>query len=545
MNTKESTPSALANALAETINAASRLRVTFSEFAVFDGYTSGEVETSRDKFHNSANSFDFIASDLPLGMRRSSFGESSQSVSFTARQNWIDIYNLTSHLNSNGLAVAVLEPAFSAKEWKQFVTTLNANGVYLIAVIRFSHLSYSNMTTLQPTLGVFSRQQRDLLFVADADANTSAHVLAEAISTSTYGKSISDGLAVSLDDFRGVDQLKLENEIRGLETQYKTYKHCRLVPDLASAEQVVLCKSGKTYNVQENAIYIPRIGNSSVIAHLDQATLKHHNYIQVILSSKEVSNEYLAIYFGSQLGRLTLRALHQGACIPHLPKSALETILVPVPDAMHQKLIVDAHARLTELDRALAEFRRELSVNPHSASSLVEHANAMLQQVHRLSASDEILALVRSGESRTLEFKETLSLDIRKGTKESYIENMVLKTIAAFLNSQGGILLVGITDDGLIKGIRKDMESFFKGNRDDLLKHFKNILRRSIGEPFYPLINHDTVEVEGELVLRIDCLPSDKECFIDSTEFYVRTNPATDKLEGQKMIEYIRRRFKT
>jgi hypothetical protein len=544
MKTKESTPSALANALAETINAASRLLVKFSDFALFDGYTASEVETSRDKLHNSAKSFDFIASDLPIGMMQASFGEASKGVSFKARQNWIDIYNLTSRLNPNGLAVAVLEPAFWSKQWKQFVTTLNANGVYLIGVVRFSHLSYSN-TTIQPTLGVFSRQQRDSLFVADADANSSARVLAEAISTATYGKSIGDGLAVSLADFRGVDQLKVENEIRGLETQYKAYKHFRLVPDLASAEQVVLCKSGETYSAHENAIYIPRIGNSAVIAHLDQATLKHHNYIQVILSSKEVSNEYLAIYFGSQLGRLTLRVLHQGAYIPHLPKSALETILVPIPDAMHQNLIVDAHARLTELDRALAEFRRELSVNPHSASSLVEHANAMLQQVHRLSDSDKILALIRSGESRTLEFKETLSLDIRKGTKESYIENMVLKTIAAFLNSQGGTLLVGITDDGLIKGIRKDMESFFKGNRDDLLKHFKNILRRSIGETFYPIIDYDTVEVEGELVLRVDCLPSDKECFIDSTEFYVRTNPATDKLEGQKMIEYIRLRFKT
>ena len=171
--------------------------------------------------------------------------------------------------------------------------------------------------------------------------------------------------------------------------------------------------------------------------------------------------------------------------------------------------------------------------------------NGETRQVHRLSASDEVLALVRGGESRTLEFKESLSLDVRKGTKESYIEKMALKTIAAFLNSQGGTLLVGVTDDGQIKGLHKEMESIFKGSRDDLLKHFKNILRRSIGETFYPLIDYDTVEVDGEPILRVDCRPSDKECFMDSTEFYVRTNPATDKLEGQKMIEYIKRRFKT
>ncbi len=169
----------------------------------------------------------------------------------------------------------------------------------------------------------------------------------------------------------------------------------------------------------------------------------------------------------------------------------------------------------------------------------------MLQQVHRLSAADELLALIRTGESSTLEFKQTLSLDIKKGTKEAYIEKMILKTIAAFLNSQGGTLLVGISDDGSIAGLRSEMDAFFRGSRDDLLKHFKNILKRSIGEVFYPLIDYYTVDVNGEQVLRIDCRPSDKECFLDSTEFYVRTNPSTDQLNGQKMLEYIRRRFKS
>ncbi len=59
------------------------------------------------------------------------------------------------------------------------------------------------------------------------------------------------------------------------------------------------------------------------------------------------------------------------------------------------------------------------------------------------------------------------------------------------------------------------------------------------------MIDYNIIEVNGEQVLRIDCRQSDKECFLDSTEFYVRTHPATDQLKGQKMIEYIRQRFKT
>ena len=48
------------------------------------------------------------------------------------------------------------------------------------------------------------------------------------------------------------------------------------------------------------------------------------------------------------------------------------------------------------------------------------------------------------------EFKQTFSLDVKKGSKEKYIEKAALKTIGAFLNTEGGDLLVGVDDDGNI-----------------------------------------------------------------------------------------------
>ena len=57
-----------------------------------------------------------------------------------------------------------------------------------------------------------------------------------------------------------------------------------------------------------------------------------------------------------------------------------------------------------------------------------------------------MLAIVAKGESKTVEFKETFALDVKKGTKEKYIEKSALKTIVAFLNAEGGDLLVGVND---------------------------------------------------------------------------------------------------
>lgn len=154
----------------------------------------------------------------------------------------------------------------------------------------------------------------------------------------------------------------------------------------------------------------------------------------------------------------------------------------------------------------------------------------------------DIHQLIIACESKTLEFKQTLSLDIRTNSKEKYIELGCLKTIAGFLNSNGGTLLVGVTDDNIPVGVAAEINLFHKGSQDKLLLHFKNLVRDNIGESFYPLLDFYLVPVDGKLILRVDCKESDRPCFIGD-DFYVRTNPATDKLAGLKLIQYISTRF--
>ena len=167
----------------------------------------------------------------------------------------------------------------------------------------------------------------------------------------------------------------------------------------------------------------------------------------------------------------------------------------------------------------------------------------MLDVLSRLSDADRLRSLVRQGESKTLEFKQTLSLDVAKQTKESYIEQSALKTLVGFLNSEGGTLLIGVTDDEQILGLDLEIKKLHRGSRDNLLKHLKNKVKSAIGEAFYPLLDYQLVDVVKSPVLMIRCQPADKPCFLDAVEFYVRTNPATDKIDGLVQHEYIERRF--
>ena len=91
-------------------------------------------------------------------------------------------------------------------------------------------------------------------------------------------------------------------------------------------------------------------------------------------------------------------------------------------------------------------------------------------------------------------------------------------------------------------GIEDEINRFYEGSCDKFLLHFKNLIRSNIGEEFYPLLDYSLVLIDTRRVLRIDCKRSDRPCFMGD-DFYVRTNPATDKLAGLTMLQYVSTRF--
>ena len=90
---------------------------------------------------------------------------------------------------------------------------------------------------------------------------------------------------------------------------------------------------------------------------------------------------------------------------------------------------------------------------------------------------------VSSAESESLEFKETGRYCLREKARRSYVEESVLKTVAAFLNTgSGGDLLIGVGDDGKLMGLGKDL-SLFKGASTDEFERWltKDLLGRKLG----------------------------------------------------------------
>lgn len=156
----------------------------------------------------------------------------------------------------------------------------------------------------------------------------------------------------------------------------------------------------------------------------------------------------------------------------------------------------------------------------------------------------QINRLIKVGEKKDVEFKSTIRINLHTNEIDKKMEHSALKTIVAFLNSSGGILLLGVSDDKKILGIEKDGFE----NSDKYQLHLSNLIKKRVGKEFSGNVDMDIVEVEsGKNVLRVRCSRSRNPAFLkedNDEEFYVRHGPSSIKISGREMIEYIRHNFK-
>lgn len=150
--------------------------------------------------------------------------------------------------------------------------------------------------------------------------------------------------------------------------------------------------------------------------------------------------------------------------------------------------------------------------------------------------------MIATGENEKVEFKSTLRWNLAADKADKAIENSALKTIVAFLNTEGGTLFIGVKDDGNILGIEKDQ--FL--NDDKYLLHFASLLNDRIGKHYIEHIEWGLREVKGKKILRVTCKPSPSPAFLKNNgeEFFVRNGPSSVQLSTSEVLEYSKKHFR-
>lgn len=267
-----------------------------------------------------------------------------------------------------------------------------------------------------------------------------------------------------------------------------------------------------------------------------------HKYFRLDLNDK-IDRDYAVSFFNTELGKKVLLSASTGSMIPTLNISGILALEIPCPPKDMQVRISNANRSLKLLFAQMDKLNHELVYNPKNVDSIQDDVSKLLDSIGRLGIVDKIKSEIRGDEGKHVEFKQTLSLCVREKQRKDYIEHTILKTLCAFMNTDGGILLVGVDDDGLIIGIDNEMKALYKSSKDEYYKKIRNLVSAHLGIEKSSFIDWKLHDVEGKLVLRFEVKRSTKPVFLKKNEFYIRTTPATDKLDGEEMITYIKQHF--
>ena len=445
-------------------------------------------------------------------------------------------------LADDGVGVLLAPTFYRTFVRGRLIEVLAKEGVYVMGMVNAPPRFLLPSASIQPMFLIVSRQKPSETFAFDCRNYENLVLNIENVLDYANTGELGTGITLDLPSFRGFEHWYAQREIEALEGDYAQYERFTLAE---VSLFINIARIGEDFEDLPNAIYLPIFGNGDAVNSLIKTTMKHQSYCQIVVDTAKTTSEFLCNFLNTRHFRLYLEAekLAKNAVTPRIGRDQVRALPVALPNLETQKKISSNIKKLAVLRSMVDELVQNLSVNPVSSKSMTRQLDEALSVFGRLSAEDQLYSILQSGESKTAEFKQTFSLDISNNTKQRFLEDMVVKTIAAFLNSDGGDLLVGVDDDGKVTGIEIEIDKLHRNSRDRFLKHFKNVLKERIGEQFYPIIQFDTVELSGSLVFHVKCQPSDVEVFVDGKDFFVRTNPATDKLEGPTLTAYVKQRF--
>ncbi len=224
----------------------------------------------------------------------------------------------------------------------------------------------------------------------------------------------------------------------------------------------------------------------------------------------------------------------------YLASKVMHTIMVPEVEALMESL--GAMLIGSAIIGVLFVKYRDSKIFKYTVNDFLENNSSVFGFEDREKL--DIYDLIAGGESDKLEFKSTVRTNLATGEVDKRIEKAVLKTIVAFLNTDGGTLLIGVSDDGEICGT--DLDSFESVDKMNL--HMTNMIASAIGNGFIPYINFKSIEFEdGKYVIRVRCSPADKAVFLregKNEQFYVRSGPSSVELTGMNLVNYVNNRNK-
>jgi len=163
-----------------------------------------------------------------------------------------------------------------------------------------------------------------------------------------------------------------------------------------------------------------------------------------------------------------------------------------------------------------------------------------------LNDQPQVADLIAQGESERVEFKSSMRWDYKRNQVNKDLQEMIAKSIAGMLNQAGGYLLIGVTDDGEILGLDKDLQTLPKPDNDRFQLVLTDIVTTHLGMEVVSYIHPHFEDVGEKCICVVAIRHSPRPVFLvkgDVYQFWVRMGNSTRGLDVKAATRYIQEKW--
>lgn len=246
-----------------------------------------------------------------------------------------------------------------------------------------------------------------------------------------------------------------------------------------------------------------------------------------------------------------------GAFIGVIILHPLNTLVVwmefePILSSKHESIASFARARITDaplfhlitmngtfaglgaaIGGAFALLTNMVSVQTRAAAGFLKDLQLALPSV------------IAGGENEYTEFKATLRWDIKETRTNRSLEQVVAKTLAGLMNTQGGRLLIGVADNGDILGLDADLQTLRDKSPDGFERALTGVIKTYLGGAACTLVRCRFLKANEKLICWVLVEQGSSPVFLalsGTSKYYVRAGNATRELNVAEAHDHIQRR---
>ena len=166
----------------------------------------------------------------------------------------------------------------------------------------------------------------------------------------------------------------------------------------------------------------------------------------------------------------------------------------------------------------------------------------------------DIKKIIEEGENTNVEFKSSLRYDSNTEKINKALEEVIMKSIAAFSNTEGGRLFIGISNDGEILGLEHDYSTLKHANQDFFELHLRTLIETYYGNAFSAEgIRIDFIVEDGKDICIVYISKGREPVYTKITnkqgakeeKFYIRGgNSSRELANASEIIAYVKKHFK-